>query len=245
VTGALADFQVLLARDMLARYPTPAAAAILPRFDAMRDDENRWLPWYWSEHGISYNSNMVPPDKAPKDWFDLCNPFFKGNVSFDPAETRFIAGLNALMGETKLQEFFKCMGANEPIIQRGHDQRIALMLAGDHMAQGDNYFFTGVATQRKNPSAPFAMVMTAPILVLSGIAVINQNAQHPYAAALFVDWLLSPENQQYYAAQLRGPVTMPHPFIPDDAPLVAFKDPPPDVTARLVGYWKQYMEKPK
>jgi len=105
--------------------PGPAAQGFL-------DKENRWLPWYWSEHGISYNTNLIPPDRAPKDWQDLCNPAYKGQVSFDPPETRFMVGLYILMGEEKFRGWLKCMGENQPIIQRGHTQRMNLMLAGDH-----------------------------------------------------------------------------------------------------------------
>ena len=36
------------------------------------------------------------------------------------------------------------------------------LLAGDHMVQGDNYLYQGIAIQRKNPRAPFAIVTTAP-----------------------------------------------------------------------------------
>ena len=242
--GALSDFQEFVRQNMAARYPTPAADAILLAYARMRDSENRWLPWFWSEHGMSYNSNLVPPDKAPKAWFDLCDPFFRGNVSFDPAEGRFIAGLNAMMGEEKYRAFAKCIGENKPIIQRGHDQRMTLMLAGDHMAQGDNYMYLGL-TMKRTHNAPYEMVTTAPIIALSGISVINRNAEHPYAAALYTDWLLSDENQKYFASQLRGPVTLKHPYLPDDAQLVAFTDPPRDVMTRLVGIWRDLVESKK
>jgi iron(III) transport system substrate-binding protein len=244
VTGSITDFRPALDAEMIARYPTPAAAAILPRFNGFKDPENRWLPWLWSEHGVSYNSNLVPPDKAPKSWIDLCDPFFKGSVSFDPAETRYLVGLNAMFGEEKLVEFLKCMGANKPIIQRGHDQRIQLMLAGDHMAQGDNYFSQGVKAQREH-GAPFAIALTAPILAMSGVAVINRNTQHPYAAALYADWLLSLENQELFSREYRGPLTIKHPYLPDDAQLVTFDDPPPETVKRLLGYWRTYMEPKK
>ena len=51
-----ADINIVLRKDLAARYPTPATAAVLPRYKNFLDAENRWLPWYWSEHGISYNA---------------------------------------------------------------------------------------------------------------------------------------------------------------------------------------------
>ncbi len=41
-------------KNMLARFPTPAAQAILPQYKGFVDPQNRWLPFYWSQYGISY-----------------------------------------------------------------------------------------------------------------------------------------------------------------------------------------------
>ena len=243
VNVALPDLSALRAKGMLARFVSPATASILPRYQGFIDAQGHWTAWYWSEHGISYNSSLVPKDKAPRSWDDLCNPFFKGNVSYDPAEDRYLAGLYAMLGEQGTERLLKCIGENDPIIQRGHAQRMELMLAGDHMVQGDNYLYQGVMIQRKNPSAPFAMVTSAPAFGFAGVAAINKNAPHPYAAALWADWTLTPESQAYVAHLLRGPVALRHPFFPDSMQLVTYVDAPADVMDRLMGYWNKYVAK--
>jgi iron(III) transport system substrate-binding protein len=243
VNVALADLTQLRNKDMLARFASPAVASILPPYRGFIDPQNRWTPWYWSEHGISYNTSLVPKDKAPTGWNDLCNPFFKGSVSFDPAEDRYLAGLYAMFGEDGAEKLLKCIGANDPIIQRGHAQRMELMLAGDHMLQGDNYLYQGVQIQRKNPRAPYAIVYSAPAFGFAGVAAINRNAPHPYAAALWADWTLTPESQNYVAGVLRGPVALKHPFIPDTMKIVTYVDAPADVMQRLLGYWNTYVAK--
>ncbi len=245
IVTAVMDLDELLRRNQVARYPTPAVDAILPRYRAFIDPQNRWIPWFWSEHGISYNTALVPPEKAPQQWRDLCNPFFRGSVSFDPAENRFLSGLNALLGEAATVRLLECIGKNNPIVQRGHTQRMELMLAGDHMVQGDNYLYQGVAMQRKNPSTPFAIVYSAPIIATNDVAAINRNAPNPYAAALFADWTLSAESQAYLAKQLRGPVALPHPYLPDNVELVDNVDPPKDVMDRLLAAWFRFVEKQK
>ena len=125
-------------------------------------------------------------------------------------------------------KFMECIGKNNPIIQRGHTQRIELMLAGDHMVQGDNYLYHGLSVKRKTPSAPYEMVFTAPIIAGMGASAINRNTQTLYAAALYVDWTLTKESQEYIAGRLRGPVTIKHPYLPDDVTLVEAADPPKD-----------------
>jgi iron(III) transport system substrate-binding protein len=243
IITAVMDLNELIRRNFVARYPTPAVEALLPQYRPFIDRENKWIPWFWSEHGMSYNTSLVPKDKAPKQWTDLCDPFFKGSVSFDPAENRFLSGLNSLMGEERTRALLECIGKNDPIVQRGHTQRVELMLAGDHMVQGDNYLYHGVYMQRKNPRAPYAIVTSAPILATNDVAAINRNAPNPYAAALFADWTLSPESQAYLAQWLRGPVALPHPFLPPDTKLVDNIDPPADVMERLLGYWERYVAK--
>jgi iron(III) transport system substrate-binding protein len=241
INVALPDLTALRNKDMLARLSSPAIGTILPPYQGFIDPAGRWTPWYWSEHGLSYNSSLVPKDKIPTGWKDLCNPFFKGSVSFDPAEDRYLAGLHAMFGEQGTEQLLKCIGENDPIIQRGHAQRVELMLAGDHMLQGDNYLYQGIIIQRKNPSAPYAIAYSAPAFGFAGVAAINKNTPHPYAAALWAEWSLTPESQGYVARLLRGPVALKHPFFPDSMKIVTYVDAPPDVMERLMGYWNKYV----
>ena len=245
LTLGVPDMAVILKQNRVAKYPTPATKKILKQYQNFIDKENRWVPWYWSEHGISYNTELIKPDKAPKSWFDLCKPEFKGQASFDPSETRFLAGLYVMMGEEKTKEWLKCMGQNQPIVQTGHTQRMELMLTGDHALQGDNYFYTGVAAKKKDPKAPFAMVLTAPILSFAGGMVINKNSRNPYASALFVDWTLSQDSQNLVNQILRGPLAMKHPFLPDDVKLVTYNMVSDDITNRLHEAWGQYIGRAK
>lgn len=242
---AVPDLAVILKQNLIARYPTPANKKILKQYKGFLDADNRWTPWYWSEHGISYNSNMISAAQAPKDWFDLCKPTFKGQTSFDPAETRFLAGLYVMMGEEKTKQWLKCIGENQPIIQTGHTQRIELMLTGDHAVQGDNYLYAGIEAMRKNPKAPYVIVYTAPILAFAGAMVINKNTQNPHAAALLADWALSDEGQKLTSDVLRGPLTIKHPYLPDNIKLVPYNIVSEDITNRLHEAWNQYIGRMK
>lgn len=242
---AVPDLAIILKQNLVARYPTPETKKILKQYRGFLDSENRWTPWYWSEHGISYNSDLINAAQAPKDWFDLCKPVFKGQVSFDPSETRFLAGLYVMMGEEKTKQWLKCIGENQPIVQTGHTQRMELMLTGDHAVQGDNYFYSGIQALKKNPKTPFKIVYSAPVLAFAGSMVINKNTQNPYAAALLADWALSDEGQKLVADVLRGPLTMKHPYLPDNVKLVTYNMVSDDITNRLHEAWNRYIGRMK
>jgi iron(III) transport system substrate-binding protein len=234
------DMALAMERRVEARYPTPASDRILPRYKGFNDPTgaNRWLPFMWSEHGISYNPKMIKPEDAPKSWEDMCKPNLKGEISFDPAEARFLVGLLQLMGEEKLKGWLECIGKNDPIIMRGHTTRLLLMMAGDHSASADQYLYQGYNENKKNPAkAPFQPVYSAPILAYAAVHLITKNTPHPYASALFSDWALSDEPQEYLGAALRAPIALKHPFIPDDATVFPFSYVDSATVDRLFKYW--------
>jgi iron(III) transport system substrate-binding protein len=236
------DLAVILDKDLVAKYPTPATDKILKKLRKFLDPQNRWMIWYWSEHGIVYNTKLISAADAPKTWDDLCDPKFKGKVSYEPAETRYLVNLHLMMGEEKLKQWIECVGKNNPIIQRGHTTRLQLMLAGDHALSGDQYFYKGVQMKQKNSKTPFSPAWSAPILTTGGCIIINKNTPHPYAAALYADWCLSDESQKYMKSQFRGPVTLKHPYMPDDVTLIGLTVPPKlEVVERVHDYWKKYI----
>ena len=238
------DMVHLLKRNLAANYPTPATKTILPRYKKFIDQKNRWTPWYWSEHGISYNTKIIKEADAPKTYQDLCNPKYKGQVSFDPGEPKWLIGMYLLFGEEKFKEWLQCIGKNDPVIQRGHTLRMTLMLAGDHAIQGDNFLYRGVLARAKNPKkAPFQAVWTAPILARAGVNVINPHATHPNGAALWTDWLLSDQSQKFVHSIFRGPLAIKHPYIKDETELFVYGLVPFEVTQKVSDYWVRYVGK--
>jgi ABC-type Fe3+ transport system substrate-binding protein len=239
-TGIM-DTNLGLERGVFARYPTPQASKILPQYRRFADPHNRWLLNHWEERGISYNSEALKRIGAapPASWFDLCRPEFKHQVSFDPPRDNFLHFFRAMFGDEKFAEWAKCMGANQPIILDGQTLRLNLMMAGDHAIQGMNFFYVGALMRDTQGSekAPFAPVYTAPIMASGNGCLINRNTPHPYTAALFCDWTLDDEPQAFIKKNYRGPVTLPHPFLPADAPLVPILPQPPGAADGLYKIW--------
>jgi iron(III) transport system substrate-binding protein len=236
------DLTLILDKKLSAVYPTAATQKILKIYQKYQDPQNRWTLWYWSEHGIVYNTKLLGPNDAPKSWDDVCNPKYQGQISFDPEEIRFLTNLYKMMGDEKLQKWLECVGKNDPIIQRGHTTRLELMLAGDHSIGVDQYIYQGMLNKRKKPDTPFGVVWSAPILANGGCNIINKNTPHPYAAALYADWALSDESQNYLASVFRGPVSIKHPYMPDNVVLIGEEFPTSlDIIEKVSKYWRKAM----
>lgn len=232
------DLESLTNRDLLAVYKTPATDAILPRYRGFLDEQNRWVPWNWIEHGVSYNTNLLKAEDTPKSYMDFCDPKYNDNASLDPGEPKWLAGHYLMMGEETFTKWLECLAKNKPVIQAGHTNRLELMLAGDRAIQIDNFLYRGYALNKENPRrAPFAIVWDVPILAFASVQAINKNTAQPYGVALFSDWVLSEESQKYLYSIYRGPLTIQHPLVPDDAQLFVYGPVREEVLKRVSEIW--------
>src|SRR5262245_41865509 len=48
------------------------------------DPQDEYMATTGLARGIAYNKNVVPADKAPKDWKDCLDPLWRGKVLYDP-----------------------------------------------------------------------------------------------------------------------------------------------------------------
>ncbi len=234
------DGAILFEKKLVARYETPMIKNVLPKYKGFIDAQNRWVPYYWSEYGMSFNTNLIKPANAPKAWFDLCKPQYKGKFSFDPPTTRFLVGLHVMMGN-KAEDWIKCIGKNEPIIQRGHTARLKLMLRGDHAIQGGNYFYRGSKMKDKNAKVPFQAVYEAPILGFPGAIVINRNAPNPHAAALWADYTLTETSQKVLLKAWRGTIAAKHAYMPEGVKIVTYNYVSADIANRMHELWNKHI----
>jgi ABC-type Fe3+ transport system substrate-binding protein len=242
----LPDYVAIDGKNLPARYPTPATKRVLPKYKRFLSPDNLWVPQSTSEEGVSQNTNLIPADKGPKSWMDLCKPEFKGQVAYDIGEATFLAGMYNQFGQDKekVRQFLECVGKNEPLIIRGNTVRINLMAAGDHALQGGNSFYPIAQLIQKDPKKfPLRIDYEVPTTVYSSVIWINKNAVHPFTAALYADWIVSEDSQNFLYKELRGPITRSHPFLPDDAEIAVLNPVDPKLSAELQGYWKQYIGK--
>ena len=75
VTSEYIQFFELSKYVTLARYAGPDTANIAPKH---RDPNGTWVSIYGAIATIAWNTKMVKPNEAPKDWKDLLDPRWKG-----------------------------------------------------------------------------------------------------------------------------------------------------------------------
>lgn len=160
-------------------------------------------PIYVRQFVIGYNTNLVKPSQAPRDWPDLLDPKWKGKLAMDEDEVEWFASMLDYYGREKGMGFMQALARQEPQLRRGHTLLSKLLSAGDfplaivHAQEMD---------QGRKRGEPVDWVRTLdPVVTSPSEIAIAAKAPHPDAAMLLVDFILSPEGQSIIRDRGRVP----------------------------------------
>ena len=158
---------------------------------------------YVRQYVIGYNTNLVKPSQAPRDWPDLLEARWKGKLALDEDEVEWFASMLGYYGRDKGMRFMKALARQEPQLRRGHTLLSKLLSAGDfplaivHAQEMD---------EGKKAGEPVDWVRTLdPVVTSPSEIAIAARAPHPAAAKLLVDFVLSPEGQSIIRDRGRVP----------------------------------------
>lgn len=157
---------------------------------------------------ISQRLNLIVPayrtDKItnpPASWKDLADPRFKGQlVIADPAFTSFAYLVVHSLSRELGWDYFKQLAANGTMIVQGHAQLSTALISGERAVAIESdagQLFTDI---QKGAKIKIVSPSEGVFLINSPMA-IPAKAPRPNAARAFVEFNLSPEVQQLFAAE--------------------------------------------
>ncbi|HXG52011.1 MAG TPA: extracellular solute-binding protein [candidate division Zixibacteria bacterium] len=189
------DFYGVLQKGLLEAYDSPERAF----FPAdHKDEQGLWTADSSTLNVIAYNTRMVPAAEAPRSFWDLTQPRWKGQLLMDENESKWMAGVFHHYGEAKGTELMRKLAAQNLQFRTGHSLIATLVAAGERPV-GVVAFANGVERLKKE-GAPIEWVAAEPLIGLTFGLGILKNAPHPNAARLFVDFVLSRPGQEVIAA---------------------------------------------
>jgi len=152
---------------------------------------------YTSPNGIIYNANLIPKDKAPKNYADLIDPklspAWAGKLAIPPY-VAWLAELSLVWGKDKVKDFTrKLVALSGGRLRYSEEERV---VSGEFpiMANLGDALSAMWTWQPKG----------APLVAVPGVTPINtdyfqlsvlKNAVHPHLARLFVAFMASREAQ--------------------------------------------------
>lgn len=159
-----------------------------------KDTEGYWTTMYTTPSILSYNTRLVSLKDAPRDYFDLLDPKWKGQLGLDSSEFEWYANLKKVWGEEKTRKFFEGLRKQEVRLVQGRALLTQLLGGGEVALLVNNYLQNVIEAKRKGSSVE--LLALDPVIAAAGLVGINKLAPHPNAARLFVDFILSKDGQE-------------------------------------------------
>ncbi len=220
-TTDISHMPILRERRQLSEYTPESASAMMPQFSALSDPGFSYVT-NASRYFLIYNSQLVKPGDAPKNWPDLLDPRWKGQVAtghpaFSGCTGVWCVAMRKLYG----WGYFETLAKNNPRIGRSAVDPVTLMTAGEvrvGLASANTTYRTidkGNPIAINNPLDGVSLCVTP--------SAIPANAPHPNAAKLFMEWLMSARYSGMVATDGSEPLRADVPPRADEPPLSSLK----------------------
>ena len=177
---------------LLQPYWSPELAAY--RKDAI-EPGNHWVIDYESYLSLGYNTTLVSEADAPKTLDDLLNPKWQGKMAL-PGTSTLANWIGAVLKE-KDASFLRRLGQQKLRVYEVSARAVANLIISGEAALSPAIFNSHVANSRET-GAPIAWRALGGVYPTTDGAVIAAHAPHPFAAMLFIDFVLSVDGQKSF-----------------------------------------------
>jgi iron(III) transport system substrate-binding protein len=194
----------------------------VPNVRSLNEPSGLYTITYASVTALTYNSDKVKSADIPKNWTDLLDKKWQGQVTVgSPNFSGTLAGWVVLMKNLYGMEFFQRLADNKPLVGRSIDDALVNLNSGERSIAAGDAASTSRNKARGNPVAVSypsdgAMLLIGPTAVLKG-------AKHPNAAKLFINYLLTGEAAKVIVAEYEQSVSVDAPLPPSGPALKDIK----------------------
>ena len=197
VHTSVIETHIMKKRGALSRY-VPLESASYP--GQYKDPEGFWTSVYASGTLMGFNSRQVKRAEAPKTYEDLLNPKWKNVMGIDNTKIEWFSMLLKLKG----RPFMEKLAAQNAQIMAGNTNLLNLLAAGEFAIMAGVYEYS--VDNLKTKGAPVDWIGLEPVITYTVAASLPSQPPHPFAAKLFIEWLLTKEGQEVINQYGRVPI---------------------------------------
>jgi iron(III) transport system substrate-binding protein len=181
------DMEAMVRELLLHKVTTPVAKELIPQAAL---PHGQWIATRLSVFAGAYNTNLIKPADAPKTYEDLLNPKYKGKLAIEAEDAMWFMTTVLHIGEARGIKLFRDIAAtNGMSIRKGHTLLANLVPTGEVPIALTAYSYR--VEQLKSEGAPIEITYLPPVVAFpTGIGMFRR-AQHPHAAMLFQDFILT------------------------------------------------------
>ncbi len=190
------DLEALQREGLLQEVVSPTLKEMIP--NALRP-HREWVVDRLSGYVVAYNTNLVRKADVPKSYADFLDPKWKGKLGIEAEDSGWFMTYAGLVGEQKAIDLFRhIVQANGISVRKGHTLLANLVVSGEVPVGVTVYSYK--ADQLEHAGAPIATAHMDPLIALTTGVSVARGAQHPHAALLFWEHMLT-EGEKILAAQ--------------------------------------------
>ncbi len=146
----------------------------------------------------AYNTDKLKKEELPRAWSDLLDPKWKGRLAIEGDDHEWLSSVIEDMGEARGAAFFRELVAKNGLsVRSGHPLLTNLVASGEVPLALTVYQYS--VEQAKKKGSPIDWFVIGPAVSIPNAIAVPRKAQHPHAALLLYDWMLSPEGQRILA----------------------------------------------
>jgi iron(III) transport system substrate-binding protein len=159
----------------------------------------------------AWNTDVVPPDRVPKNYVELLSNFRDGGMVLEVTDQDWFFGMvqllkerNGMTEDAAIELIRQAAAAATPF--DGHTLMTELIGAGEYQISPDNYHYR--VESLIDDGAPLAWSPAiGPIIGGFGGSGIVATAQHPAAALLFMEYVMTDVQDEHWKGNGRTPTT--------------------------------------
>lgn len=190
---------------LLAALPEETLNVVKPAF---RSPDGLWIGVAGRARVVVYNNELLTEADLPADIADFTDPAWAGRIGWAPTNASFqamVTGMRVLWGEEETRTWLEGILANNPVVFEGNAPIVEAVAAGEVEVGFVNHYYLyrflaeqGEAFSARNyflpGGGPGSLVMVA------GAARLAAGPNEANALT-FINYLVSPEAQQYFTEQ--------------------------------------------
>jgi iron(III) transport system substrate-binding protein len=147
----------------------------------------------------AYNTNLIKKEELPKKYEDLLDPKWKGKLGIEAKSDNWYGTVLAALGEEKGTKLL-----HDIVAKNGMASRLGMSLVNNMVVAGETpltlTIYADLPEKGKKKGQPIDWFTIDPVIAEGFDIGIAAKSPHPNAAALFYEYMLSPETQKLLAS---------------------------------------------
>lgn len=193
------------AEGRLASLPESTLAAVDGRFTS---DDGQWVGISGRARVVVYDTRVLAEADLPSSIDAFTDPAWKGRIGWAPTNSSlqsFVTAYRVIKGDDAARAWLEGIVANEPKVYDGNDAVLAAVAAGEVEVGFVNHYYLMRQLAEQGEGYPVRNHFLAgddpgSLINVTGAGILG-TAGNPAAAQAFIDFLLSPESQAYFATE--------------------------------------------